>query len=216
MTRAERNEMSRLLQIDSSSRSTSSITRQLTTKFVNEWKKAHASDEIIKRDLMVTQPRFVSELHVAGTYTPAELRTPEMKEELAINSVFVDEFIAADVYVIGAPMYNFTVPAVLKAYIDLIVVAGKTFSYETGVPLPLLKNKRAFVITASGGSYEGPAAVMNFVEPYLVKILGFIGITEIHFIAVRGHGEAEITASTNAAIKEIEKLVSESAVKVAV
>lgn len=206
--------MSRILQIDSSGAAESSVTRQLTTKFISELKKVHPGDEYIHRDLLVTQPRFVGELQIAGSFTPPAQHTPEIKAELAINSVFVDEFIAADVYVIGAPMYNFSVPAVLKAYIDLVVVPGKSFSYETGVPLPLLKNKKAYVITSSGGSYDGPMEAMNFVEPYLQKILGFIGITDIRFIAVRGHGEEQVTASKNAAIKEIEKLAHQSEVKV--
>jgi FMN-dependent NADH-azoreductase len=106
-------------------------------------------------------------------------------------------------------MYNFSVPAVFKAFIDLSVIAGKTFSYENGVPKGLLRDKKAYVVTSSGGNYDlAPMAQMNFLEPYLRTIFGFLGVTDMTFFKVQGHSEEEIAASLASARKEIEALAA--------
>jgi len=204
--------MARILQIDSSSRSNTSVTRQLTNLFTQQWQKAHPDDVVTKLDLLEQALPFVSELSIAASYTPAEARTPEMRAAIEGLAHYADQFAASDVFVIGAPMYNFTVPAALKAYIDLIVVPGKTFAYENGMPKPILKNKRVYVMTASGGDYGSPQMMsMNFVEPYLVKLFAFLGITDVQFVAVRGHNEEQIAAGMQAATKEIDNLIKAKA-----
>ena len=201
--------MSKILHIDSSSRSATSVTRKLSKYLTEALQKSEPGHEVKYRDLIAENPHFISEAVIGAIYTPVDARTVEQKQTLAQAEKGLNDFIEADVYVFGVPMYNFSVPAVFKAFIDLSVVAGKTFSYEGGIPKPLLKNKKAFVLTSSGGNYdEPPYNKMDFLQPYLRAIFGFIGITDMTFVRVQGHSEAEIAAATDAAIKQIDELAA--------
>jgi FMN-dependent NADH-azoreductase len=120
----------------------------------------------------------------------------------------IDELIAADVFVFGVPMYNFSVPAIFKAYIDLVVRAGKTFSYEGGRPQGLLANKRLFVITASGGDYSSQQMKgLDFVEPYVSAIMSFIGVSDITFIKAHGTNPEIVSTTSEAAMRSIDQLL---------
>lgn len=181
--------MSTLLQIDSSSSQTgASISRQLTAEFVEQWKKSHPGGTVITRDLMTSALPPVTSEWIGASYTPESARTQDQRQVLAISDALVQELQDADEYVIGVPMYNFSIPAVLKLWIDQIVRAGKTFSYEGGAPNGLLKGKKATILVASGGVYDHgtPMEAMNFVEPYLRSILAFLGVTEANFINAGG------------------------------
>jgi len=107
---------------------------------------------------------------------------------LATSDQLIAELEAADEFAIGVPMHNFSIPAVLKLWIDQVVRIGKTFTYENGAPVGLLRGKKAVFLVASGGAYEPgtPMAAMNFVEPYLRTIFGFIGVTDTRFISAFG------------------------------
>ena len=177
--------MSRLLAIQSSPRGDYSISRTLTNKFIEEWKAEHTDGTVVMRDLVNSKLPFVDLPWIAGAYTPAEQHSPEIKEAISISNGLIAELMTADHIVIGTSMYNFSIPAVLKAYIDHIVRVGVTFSpsYEG-----LVKGKKATVILASGGVYTpgAHAESYNTATPYLKQILGFIGITDVTFVLAGG------------------------------
>jgi FMN-dependent NADH-azoreductase len=177
-----------VLQIDSSAR-VGSVTRRLTSKFVDEWKAKHPSGEVICRDLAVTILPPITDDWNATHLDPSKL-TPSQRSYLSTSDALIEEVRKADTIVIGSPMYNFAIPSPLKAWIDQIVRIGKTVAYGPQGPKGLLENKKVVVITARGGSYgkDGPAAKFDFQEPYLRHIFGFIGLTDVTFI----HAENQV------------------------
>ena len=179
--------MPTLLHLDASPLETS-ISRELTREFAATWKAAHPNGTVIYRDLAAEPSAPINQLWVHAAFTPADVRTAEQKSLLAHSEEQIQELESADEIVIGVPMHNFSVPATLKLWIDQVVRAGRTFSYGAGGPKGLLQNKKATLLIASGGVYsaDSPAGAMNFVEPYLKAILGFIGITDVRMIAVGG------------------------------
>src|ERR1700731_4424005 len=172
-----------LLRIDSSARR-NSVSRQLTSKFVETWKKQHPGGRVLERDLATTPlPLITDEWTLAAHSDPAGL-TPAQQETLSVSDTLVEELLAADTIVIGAPMYNLTVSAPLKAWIDQIVRVGRTFLYGAGGPEGVLKGKKVVVLTSRGGAFRPgtPTAQYDHQEPYLRHILGFIGLTDVSFI----------------------------------
>jgi FMN-dependent NADH-azoreductase len=180
--------MSTLLHIDSSPLYGRSVSRQLTGAFVNEWKSSHLDGTIIDRDLNATALSPITAEWVGAAYTPAEARTPQQKELLAVSDLLLAELEQADEYVIGVPMHNFGVPSVLKLWIDQIARAGRTFSYGSGIPKGLLTGKKATFLIATGGIYDVQTqmASFNFVEPYLRSVFGFLGVTNATFLTAGG------------------------------
>ena len=177
--------MANLLSIVASPRGDYSVSRALTTQFVDAWKTNHPDGKVVARDLSKTDLPFVDLPWIAGAYTPADKHSAEMKKALEISNELIAELEAADTIVIGTSMYNFSIPAILKAWIDHIVRINRTFtsSYEG-----LLKNKKVTVIVASGGVYT-PGSHMetyNAETGYLKQILGFIGLTDVKFILAGG------------------------------
>jgi FMN-dependent NADH-azoreductase len=179
--------MPTLLHLDASPLETS-VSRELTREFASTWKAAHPDGTVIYRDLAATTPTPIDQAWVQAAYTPANVRTAEQNARLVPSETLIQELEAADEIVIGVPMHNFSVPASLKLWIDQVVRSGRTFSYGAGGPKGLLPGKKATLLIASGGVYspESPAAAMNFVEPYLKAILGFIGITDVRVVTVGG------------------------------
>ena len=179
--------MPTLLHINSSP-STNSVSRELTHEFVETWKTAHPDGDVIYRDLAANPPRPIDAAWIAASYTPPNSRTKEQTETLAVSDSLIDELERADEYVIGVAMHNFSIPAVLKLWIDQIVRSGRTFSYGEQGPKGLLQGRRATIVVASGGVYPAgtPAAAMNHIDPYLKTILAFIGVTDVRFIAAGG------------------------------
>jgi FMN-dependent NADH-azoreductase len=183
--------MAHLLHIDSSPRGDRSHSRRLTKEFIELWQHTNPNDTVTYRDVGRYPVPHVDEPWIAATYTSAEQRTPELQEAIRISDRLVDEFLTADIYAIGVPMYNFSVPSTLKAYIDQIVRIGRTFEIEPENPdnpyKPLVFGKKMFVISARGGSgfgVGGQYEKMNHQTRYLATIFGFIGITDITFIEV--------------------------------
>ena len=176
--------MGNILHIDSSPRAERSHSRELSKEFVNGWKTAHPEDAIAYRDLGHYPVPHVDEPWIAAAFSPPETHTPELTEAIRISDELVDEFLAADRYVFGVPMYNFNVPSTFKAYIDQIVRINRTVALNDQGFRGLVEGKKAVIITASGGDYSAtsPAAAYNFQEPYLRAIFGFIGVTDIQFI----------------------------------
>lgn len=179
--------MPTLLHLDSSPLE-SSITRELTREFVKTWKAAHPDGAVIERDLTAHPPTLIDATWVGSVHTPEAARTTEQAAALAISDQLIAELETADEYILGVAMHNFSVPSVLKLWIDQIARHGRTFTYdETGIQ-GLLKGKKATIVIASGGVYEvgTPAGAMNFVEPYMKAVLGFLGVTDIKFVTASG------------------------------
>jgi len=166
----------KLLHIDSSALGAHSVTRGLTAAIVGEFERNHAGLEVTYRDLHAAP--------LAHWSLPAGESDPHAEEAEKVMA----EFLAADVVVIGAPMYNFGLASSLKAWIDRIAVAGKTFRYTASGPEGLAVGKRVIVASSRGGIYsEGsPAASMDFQEPYLRTVFGFLGVTDIEFVRAEG------------------------------
>ncbi len=165
-----------------------SVTRELTAEFVSAWKANHPGGKVIGRDLSAHPSKPVDSAWVGAAYTPEAERTPEQKARLAESDALIAELEQADEYVIGVAMHNFSVPAVLKLWIDQVARVGRTFSYGPEGPKGLLQGKKATILVASGGVYEPgtPAGAFNFVEPYLRSVLGFLGITNVTFVTASG------------------------------
>jgi FMN-dependent NADH-azoreductase len=181
--------MPTLLRVDSSPlRGDASFSRQLTAEFVQHWQASHPGGQVITRDLGDTTLPLVSAEWIGAAYTPAGNLTQSQRQTLALSDELIAELEAADEYVFGVAMHNFSIPAVLKLWIDQVVRVGKSFSYENGVMAGKLRGKKATFLIASGGVYEPgtPAAGLNFVEPYLKSIFGKIGVTDTNFISAGG------------------------------
>ena len=177
--------MTHLLHLDASPRGDRSISRALTNDFITHWKAAHPNDSITYRDLGHHPVPLVDETWIAAAFSAPDQHTPEQAAAIAISDELVDEFLAADCYVLGIPMYNFSHPAGFKAYIDQIVRAGRTFSVEAdGSYKGLVTGKKMLVITARSGSFRQgtPAHAYDLQEPYLHLVFGFMGITDITVI----------------------------------
>jgi Acyl carrier protein phosphodiesterase len=179
--------MPTLLHLDSSPLQ-SSITRELTREFVKTWKAAHPGGIVIDRDLAIQQPKPIDAAWVGSVHTPQAARTAEQIAALATSDQLIAELEAADEYVFGVAMHNFSVPSVFKLWIDQIARHGRTFTYDESGAEGLLKGKKATVLIASGAVYEPgtPMGAMNFVEPYLKAVLGFLGITDVKFVTADG------------------------------
>jgi FMN-dependent NADH-azoreductase len=179
--------MPTLLHLDSSPLE-SSITRELTREFVKTWKAAHPDGTVIERDLAVQPPKPLDAAWIGSAYTPEASRTAEQVAALAVSDQLITELETADEYVLGVAMHNFSIPSVLKLWIDQIARHGRTFTYDESGVEGLLKGKKATIVVASGGFYEvgTPGGAMNFVEPYLKAVLGFLGITEVNFVTASG------------------------------
>jgi FMN-dependent NADH-azoreductase len=180
--------MPTLLHIDSSPLYGTSVSRQLTHAFVDQWEAAHPDGTVIDRDLNAAPIPPITAEWVGAAYTPEEARTPEQKNLLALSDTLLAEIEQADEYVFGVPMHNFGVPSVLKLWIDQIARAGKTFAYVNGAPKGLLTGKKATFIIATGGKYDAQTqmASFNFVEPYLRSVFAFLGVTDTTFLTAGG------------------------------
>ena len=177
-----------LLRVDSSPMFQASVSRRLTEEFVRRWEALHPGGRLIARDLTKTELAPVTAEWVRAAYTPEESRSPEQRQLLAVSDSLIAELEAADEYVIGVPMHNFSIPSTVKLWIDLIARAGKTFAYVDGQPKGLLQGKKATFLVASGGKYDPGTALasFNFVEPYLRTVFAFLGVTDTAFIKAGG------------------------------
>jgi FMN-dependent NADH-azoreductase len=177
----------KLLHIDASILGGNSVSRQLSAAAVKQLRKATPSLEVTYRDISSAPLSHLSGAHLAA----AQGATPEtaaMREDVAASVTALDEFLAADIVVIGAPMYNFTIPSQLKAWIDRILVAGKTFKYSEAGVEGLAKGKRVIVAITRGGFYgaDTSAAAGEHLETYLRWVFGFIGVTDLEVILAEG------------------------------
>ncbi len=174
--------MPTLLQIDTSARGDYSISRKLSKAYAEAWQGKNPGGNVIYRDLNTTDLTFVDMDWIGGAYSSPDQHTPEHKQALKLSDELIAELAEADEIVIGAPMYNFGVPARLKAWVDHIVRIGRTFSIGANGYQGLLADKprKATFLIASGGNYApgAPAEKYNQESPYLQSIFGFLGITD--------------------------------------
>ena len=175
--------MTNILLIHSSIFGAQSQSLALAREFVTRFPNA----SVVERSLTPeTMPHLTGET-MAALVTPEAQRSERQKGLVALSDKLVAEIEAADTIVLAVPMYNFSIPSTLKAWIDHIARAGRTFRYTAAGPEGLLKGKKAYVVTARGGVYsEGPAAAFDFQEPYLRTVLGFIGIKDVTFVHLEG------------------------------
>ncbi len=177
--------MTHILHLDSSPRGGSSHSRMVSGELVEALKAANPGVTVTYRDLGHQEIPYVNETFIGAMYTPAEARSAEQNEALTLAMELVDELKAADTYVFGIPMYNFTVPGVFKSYIDQVVFAGVTWDPATYTGL--LLNKKAYVVTARGGGGYGPGEareVHNSQDPVLKSAFGLMGVTDMDFIHI--------------------------------
>jgi FMN-dependent NADH-azoreductase len=204
--------MHNMLIVNSSPRS-NSVSRRLTAYFADEWKAKHPDTRVIERDLTVDSPPFVSEAWIQASYTPPAQRTPAQQQALQLSDALIEELMAADVIVLGVPMHNFSIPASLKAWFDLVTRAGKTFSYSDKGPKGLLPaGKQVVAIVSRGGVFdEGPApASSDFQVPYLRHMLSFLGLEEVTVIAAdrQGFGAEVAQQSVDNAVQKLSALAA--------
>ncbi len=184
----EKRTMTTILHIDSSILGGYSVSRTLTDEIVSKELNLHPGAHVIRRDLVVDAAFHLSDAHMA-VFQGAEVTSPALSADLATGGAYIDDLFAADIIVIGAPMYNFSIASQLKGWIDRVLVAGRTFHYTANGPEGLLsKGKKVFVASTRGGVYTGesPAAALEHQESYLLGVLGFIGLTNVTVIRAEG------------------------------
>lgn len=199
-----------ILHISSSLKGEASISRQLAADALAALEQRDGQVNIVHRDLAAGLP-LIDEEWVAANYTPAEQRSTAQRDKLALSDELVAELAAADVVVIGAPIYNFSIPAVLKTWIDLIARAQLTFRYTENGPVGLLEDRKTYVIAPSGGVPVGSPA--DFATPYLRHALAFVGISDVAIVGAAGadRGNEQALDDARARIAELVHLESRAA-----
>jgi FMN-dependent NADH-azoreductase len=174
-----------LLRIDASARQDGSFSRRLADGVQRAWQSAHPHGRVVVRDLARQPIPHIADATIKGFFTPAAQMTPVLHQATALSDALVAELKGAHTVLIGAPLYNFSLPSSLKAWIDQIVRIGHTFAYEDGQFRGLLQGPRAVLALAYGaGGYQGALAAMDHLRPYLEALLPFIGIVDVKTLAV--------------------------------
>jgi FMN-dependent NADH-azoreductase len=195
-----------ILHLDSSVLGTASVSRQLSAGIVARYQALQPNSTVVSRDLAADPALHLSGAHMAA-FQGAVIEDATITADLLKGNAYMDELFKADVIVIGAPMYNLSIPTSLKAWIDRIAVAGKTFQYTATGPEGLLKNKKAFIASARGGVYSAgsPAAALEHQESYLIGLLAFLGVTDVTVVRAEGiaFGPEAKEAAVTRALKDI-------------
>jgi FMN-dependent NADH-azoreductase len=179
--------MKNILLVQSSPRGIESLSQQVAHSIVKELQARYPEANVVVRDLAENPPPHVGRDFVSGLHAQPEQLTQDQRTAVALSDALIAELSAADLLVLAVPMYNFGPPSTLKAWIDHVVRAGRTFSYSSNGVEGLVKGKRAILVLARGGVYaEGPYKPFDFQEPYLRAVLGFIGITDVEVVDVAG------------------------------
>jgi FMN-dependent NADH-azoreductase len=206
----------KLLHIDSSPLAGNSVSRQLTARIVAQWRAAHPGTVIEHLDLVADAPSHLSAESLGFRLGPdAQGLSESQRAENAVSEKLVSQFLASDVVVIGAPMYNFGIPSQLKAWIDRVAQAGRTFTYTDKGPQGLAGGKKVLIASSRGGVYSSNPALagLDHQESYLKTVLGFFGITDIQVVRAEGvaMGDAARTQALADADLTIKALLSAAA-----
>lgn len=197
-----------VLHIDSGILGDHSVSRRLTAAIAAQIKADQPDASITYRDLVADALPHLTGAHLMAANAKPEDVDATVAGDVATSAAVLDEFLAADTIIVGAPMYNFSLPSQLKAWIDRIAVAGKTFRYGENGPEGLAKGKKVIVVSTRGGHYSsGPAAIMDHQESYLTAVFGFIGITDVEFVRAEGLNLGDVSKAS--AISEAERNISE-------
>jgi FMN-dependent NADH-azoreductase len=205
----------KLLQVDASVLGTNSVSRQLTADIVAEWRRVHPDTTVDYLDLAVDTPNHF-DANALGIKVGLQAEPTEaQKRENAVSEKLVSQFLAADVIVVGAPLYNFSIPTQLKAWIDRLAQIGRTFKYTDKGPVGLAGGKTVIVASSRGGIYstsEGGQAAEHQ-ESYLKVVFGFFGITDVRIVRAEGlaMGEAPKAAAIESARADIRAATAEAA-----
>ncbi|MET1076669.1 MAG: FMN-dependent NADH-azoreductase [Pseudomonas sp.] len=197
----------KLLHLDASILGDHSASRDLSRAVVQAWQAAEPAAELTYRDLASDAISHLSSASLLAAGTPEQLRDAAQQHEVHLSDTTLSEFLEADALVIGAPMYNFSLPTQLKAWIDRISVAGKTFSYDENGPKGLAGGKKVVIVATAGGLHAGqPSGEAH--DPYLERVLRFLGITNIEVVRAEGlaYGEAPRAAALDGARQQIGEL----------
>ena len=197
----------KLLHIDSSALGANSVSRELTRSVVTQWVATHPNTQVEYLDLAVDTPNHLTAAALGFSAPAAGLNEVQQREN-EVSERLVSQFLAADVVVIGAPMYNFSVPSQLKAWIDRVAQAGRTFKYTEQGPQGLAGGKTVIVASSRGGVYStNPAlAGLDHQESYLRAVFGFFGVTDLRFVRAEGiamgpAAKAQALSAADTAIK---------------
>jgi FMN-dependent NADH-azoreductase len=201
-----------LLLLNVSPRGERSGSRQMSNEYLSAWRAVHPQARTIIRDIGVNPPPAVSEAWIAGAHSPREQHTATMREAIGVSDTFIDELLAATEIVIATPIYNFSIPAALKLWIDQVARPGRTFSVDASGYKGLAGGRSVKVLVSSGGDFRPgqPAASMNFVEPYLRAVFGFLGIDRVEFVYApnQSHAEADRAAALASAVNAARTLAA--------
>lgn len=206
--------MGKLLFVTSSMFGADSKSGQLGREFVGQWVRRHPGTVVVERDLAAEPLPHVTAAIMAAVSTPAEKRTPEQAKAAATADLLIEELERAATIVLAVPMYNFSIPSTLKAWIDHVARAGRTFRYGELGPVGLLTGKRVFVIGSRGGVYSsGPSTAIDFHEPYLSWMLSFLGLKDVTFVHAEGLaiGAEAVAASLSGARDRLATMLPQSA-----
>lgn len=198
--------MATLLQINSSLFGNNGNSSLLSQEFVQHWKAQNPTGEVVLRDFAKEDIPHLDAARVQALFTPAENRTPEQQAVVDYSDKIIAEINAADVIVIGVPLYNFGIPSTLKAYFDHIARAGVTFKYTETGPVGLLENKPVYIIATRGGVHKGQPTDTQ--SQFLSNFLGFVGLKDVHFIYAEGLNMAQKELAFDEAKKAIEQEIA--------
>lgn len=204
----------KLLHIDSSILASNSVSRELTASIVREWTAAHPDTEVQYLDLAQSAPTHLSAESLGFRLPAGSELTDAQRRENAVSEALVSQFLAADVIVVGAPLYNFSVPSQLKAWIDRVAQVGRTFAYSENGPIGLAGNKTVFVAVSRGGVYSTTEAgqALEHQESYLKTVFGFFGIKDVRVVRAEGvaMGATARASAMQQASAEIAKLFNDA------
>lgn len=177
----------KILNIITSIKGDASFSNKLSNAVLEKLTKEYPASEVKTFDLSKTPLPYLNEVQLSAFYTPEEAHTTDQSESIKLSDDAIKDLLEADIIVIGVPMYNFGIPALLKGWIDQVARAGKTFSYDENGPKGLISGKKVFLSVASGAVFsDGPYKSYDFAEPYLRVVLGFLGITDVTTFRVEG------------------------------
>lgn len=201
-----------ILHIDSSPMESRSVSKKLSHQIVTELKRKFSDHQVTYHDYGASPLPHLSPTVLSAFFTPAPDQSVLQKDAVALSDQLTDEFLSADIIVIGAPMWNLSIPSSLKAWIDHIVRAGKTFRYtESGAQGLVSGDKKVIIASSRGGIYtDGRAKEYDFQEPYLRAIFGFLGITNVSFVRAEGVslGEASLAAALQTAEHDLHQVIA--------